>query len=91
MDVPAILHQLIDQAAEMLKTPARDVQDPDPLAESWQQQIERRLSACESNAAELGQLRNAINQHEAGLREQEKVINEHSDEIAKLISGKRGT
>jgi hypothetical protein len=49
--------------------PGEPVDEKDLFTETWRQEIERRLSACESNAAELGELRNAINMHEADLRQ----------------------
>ena len=70
------LHNVLDNItdlAEMMTGPPLSGDDGpavsgDPLAETWQQQIERRLAACESNAAEVGELRNVLNQHEADLR-----------------------
>lgn len=48
--------------------PGRPVAEDDLFSETWQQQVERRLAACESNAAETGELRNLINEVRAEAR-----------------------
>lgn len=54
--------------AEQDGEPGEPVGEDELFAETWEQEIERRLGAVESNAAELGELRNVINLHESDLR-----------------------
>ena len=53
---------------QTFRQPGQPVEEDDLFNETWQQQVERRLAACESNAAEVGELRNLINETRAELR-----------------------
>jgi hypothetical protein len=65
-----LMPEQVAELAALLVEPqlAQPVDEDDLFTETWQQEVMRRLSAVESNAAELGELRNMINQHEGDLR-----------------------
>jgi len=48
--------------------PGEPVGEEELFTETWEQELERRLSACESNAAEIGELRNMINEIRPGYQ-----------------------